>query len=276
MKLEYLGTAACEGVPAIFCDCDTCKRARLAGGKNIRTRSQALLDRKLLLDFTADTYIHSLNYGIELSKIHTCLITHNHADHLYAAEIENRKELYACPEEGPMHFYGTGPSCRLLRDAIQSCGMEKQNRVCVNQIHCFETFEAEGYEITPLKANHDITCDPVIYLIKKDGKALLYAHDTGVFPEDTWNYLESHGPKFGLVSLDCTHGIYEQRRDGHMGLETDKEVRERMRKLGCADEKTIFVNNHFSHNGMATYDELVPLAEAEGFLVSYDGLCVEF
>ncbi len=42
MKIKYLGTAAYEGLPAIFCECDTCNEARKRKGKNIRTRSQAL------------------------------------------------------------------------------------------------------------------------------------------------------------------------------------------------------------------------------------------
>ena len=42
MKLQYLGTAAAEGWPALFCTCDNCARARAAGGKNIRTRRKAL------------------------------------------------------------------------------------------------------------------------------------------------------------------------------------------------------------------------------------------
>ena len=55
MKLTYLGTAAAEAVPAIFCNCEICKEARKLGGKNVRTRSQALINDDLLLDFPAGT-----------------------------------------------------------------------------------------------------------------------------------------------------------------------------------------------------------------------------
>lgn len=44
MKFIYLGTAAAEGFPAVFCDCAFCKEARMLNGKNIRTRSQALIN----------------------------------------------------------------------------------------------------------------------------------------------------------------------------------------------------------------------------------------
>lgn len=40
MKYKYYGTAAAEAIPAIWCDCDTCERARKKGGRNIMSRSQ--------------------------------------------------------------------------------------------------------------------------------------------------------------------------------------------------------------------------------------------
>ena len=51
MKIKYLGTAAAEGVPAIFCRCEVCRKSKAAGGRNIRTRSQSIIDDRLLLDF---------------------------------------------------------------------------------------------------------------------------------------------------------------------------------------------------------------------------------
>ena len=50
MKIKYLGTAAAEGVPAIFCHCEVCKYAREHKGKDIRTRSQAMIDDSILLE----------------------------------------------------------------------------------------------------------------------------------------------------------------------------------------------------------------------------------
>ena len=63
MKLTYLGTAAAEGWPAAFCNCDGCRAARRLGGRNIRTRSQALVDDALLLDFPCDAWLHALRQG---------------------------------------------------------------------------------------------------------------------------------------------------------------------------------------------------------------------
>ena len=75
MKLTYLGTAAAEGFPALFCHCPHCNEARNLGGKSIRTRSQALINDDLLIDLPADTYHHMLKNGIEGDK--TLLYAHD-------------------------------------------------------------------------------------------------------------------------------------------------------------------------------------------------------
>lgn len=52
MRFQYLGTAAAEGFPAIFCNCEYCQNARRLKGKNIRTRSQAIIDRETFVGFS--------------------------------------------------------------------------------------------------------------------------------------------------------------------------------------------------------------------------------
>ena len=65
MKIQYLGTAAAEGWPGIFCNCEMCKEALRRKGKDIRTRSQAVIDDKILIDLPPDTYLHMLTYGLK-------------------------------------------------------------------------------------------------------------------------------------------------------------------------------------------------------------------
>lgn len=43
MKLTFLGTSAAEGVPSLYCDCETCEKTRILKGKNIRKRSSLLV-----------------------------------------------------------------------------------------------------------------------------------------------------------------------------------------------------------------------------------------
>ena len=277
MKIQYLGTGASEAVPALFCDCDVCRRSRETGGRNIRTRSQALIDDTLLVDFPADTYLHVLRDGLQLSKIHTCIITHNHSDHLYAEDLVARRAPYAQMEdETPLNIYGTSPAGRDVLQ-VQKDYNEPFRQECVifNPIAPFVPFEAEGYTITALKADHDPYCDPVFYLIEKGGKRLLYANDTGIFPEETWAYLEQSGVRLDFVSLDCTM-VLVPCEHGHLGLTAAAQVRQRLMDMGLTDGQTVFYLNHFSHNGGATHDDMVAPAGEQGFLVAYDGLTVEF
>ena len=95
MRIKFLGTSAAEGVPAAFCNCELCKRAKEKGGRDIRTRSQILINDDTLFDFPMDTYMHMLRYKLDLSAIKRVLITHAHMDHCYPQEFCMRGEPFA-------------------------------------------------------------------------------------------------------------------------------------------------------------------------------------
>ena len=280
MKIKYLGTAAAEGIPALFCYCKSCEEARRLGGKSIRTRSQAIIDDALLIDFPADTYLHVLYGGLELHKVRHCLITHAHCDHLYPDEISMRHKNFAkipAKEEGALCFYGSRAVKKKVGGIIYDYDLEQQDRAAFRHVLPFQTYDVGGYAVTPLLATHDPMAEPYIYVIAKDGKTMLYGNDTGLFPEKTWDYLAKSGIRFDFVSLDCTEGDGPIGYDSHMNLERDLLVRERLCAMGCADEKTVFCANHFSHNGgNVTYGVFAERAKEKGFLTSYDGMTVEF
>ena len=94
MKLQYLGTSAAEGWPAPFCACEACERARKRGGKDLRTRSQALVDDRILIDLPGDTLAHANQFAIDLSKVNHLLITHSHLDHFSAFDLHMRIDPY--------------------------------------------------------------------------------------------------------------------------------------------------------------------------------------
>lgn len=277
MKFQYLGTAAAEGWPGMFCACDNCRRAITAGGKNIRTRSQAIIDDRLLIDFPPDTYMHVLYNGLDLTKVDHCIITHDHSDHFYPEDFCMRQKTYAhLDDDFCLMIYGTVPAGKGSEKIINLYELDKKNCIKYKYITPFVPFKAGEYTVTALKADHDPLCDPVIYIISDGNKNVLYGNDTGYFPDETWNYLESCKPHLDFVSLDCNCGIENaNNRNAHMGFNTDTEVKERLLKISCADKDTVFCLNHFSHNGGAIYDELVPIAQKYGFFVSYDGMTIE-
>lgn len=279
MKIKYYGTAAAEGFPGMFCSCETCEKARKKGGKNIRTRSQTVINDELMIDFSADTYFHVLNYGLDLRKIKACLITHGHDDHVYPFDFQYRGYGYSYfpdeKEKVPMQIYATKSSFSEYSHLLEAIKKRDEKSIDFTEIVPFTTYEISGYKVTPLKADHDRKQDPVIYLIEKDNKTILYAHDTGYFLDETWEYLEKNEIKLNFVSLDCTSILHEDAYTNHMGFKACCDVKERLLKKN-ADEKTVFCLHHFSHNGLLIYDDLVPMAKKSGFEVSYDSAEFEF
>lgn len=275
MKYKYYGTAAAEGIPAIFCECETCKKAREKGGKNIRTRSQSVIDESLLIDLPADTYLHTFQ-GLDMNKIKHCLVTHSHQDHLYSEELCMRKKGFAHFEkEDTLTMYAGIDGCNKIR-AVLADPAEKRTQVQL--IRAFESFETEGYKVTPLSANHDFYADPFLFLIEKDGKCILHSNDTGYYPEKTLTYLKEHPVHIDLASFDCTEPMRMPDNNeiaGHMNFATVCHVKEKLVEFGCIDEDTICVVNHFSHNGKMLHEDIEKLVSEKGFLVSYDGMEIE-
>lgn len=286
MKITYLGTAAAEGVPALFCHCETCRYARTHRGRELRSRSQALIDNAILIDFGPDTYHHVLADGLDFTDIEHCLITHAHGDHILIEQLLYRVSGFAALREGtkPLNLYASEDVAELLRvsenDAASSiagrsiAAVLASDAIRVHTLVPFQPVQIGGYTVTPFPAFHG-TPHPYFYSISRDGKSILYAHDTDIFKDEVWAYFRETRPYFDLVSMDCTTGLEPMEYHGHMNFERNLILRQRMLDEGFADEKTIFVSNHFSHNGHATYAAACEFAEKHGLLVSFDGMTLE-
>lgn len=275
MKIQYLGTAAAEGIPAVFCRCELCRQAMKQGGKEIRTRSQALIDGKLLIDFPPDTYAHALRFHIELGGIESLLLTHSHQDHYYPLEMILRGEPYAHNTQGCLTMYGNSNVKRLYEIALaeeNDCPSISE-AVSFRQMDCMTPFYTkEGYLVTPLPAIHKENENCFIFLIEKDGKRIFYGNDSGFYVEDVWELLQ--GVHLDLISLDCTMAKYSGGYS-HMGIEENVRAYKRFQDIGCADENTKVVVTHFSHNGELSHSALEESVEPYGFIVAYDGLTIE-
>lgn len=284
MKLLFMGTAAAEGIPALFCECEYCRYARKTGGRLIRSRAGALIDGKLKLDFGPDSFMQMLRCGVEYGAIHSVLITHSHEDHLDINDLGYRRDGYATfvDSDPRMTVYGNEAVGALIETI-------KGSHTFFKRVTPFETCTIEGYEVTPLEAVHCLdhsgtrwkvmfegreyhrSEEALFYLIEKDGKRVLYAHDTDEFTPGDIEFLK--GKRCDLISLDCTNACKQYDYVGHMGYADDLRMRDKLIKNGTADGQTVFVANHFSHNGFVmgkTLEELMP-----GFVIAYDGLELE-
>ena len=222
MEIQYLGTAAAEGLPALFCDCETCRKARNIGGKEVRTRTQSVVDGKILIDFPPDTYTHALSYSLMLGQIQHLLITHSHMDHFFPVELIHRHEHFGHNSKGLLHVYGNAAVEKAFYDAVLIDRFKVHpldDAVRFIRLEPFADFMADGYHIIPVPADHDKRETCLIYIIEKDGKCLLYGNDTGMnLSDEAWECIFSH--KYDLISMDATMG--RMKTEGyHMGLADD-------------------------------------------------------
>ena len=267
MKMMFLGTAAAEGWPGVFCGCEYCQKARSRGGKNIRTRASVLINEDILIDLPPDTYMHSLKYNVDLSKIRHLFITHSHQDHFYPEELHMRTEPFAhLPQDAILNIYGNSKVIEKIKNVVN---IEKA-KINVNEIHPFETLKGEDFILTALLADHaQEEEDALLYIITTEGKTIFYGHDSGWYPEKTWKYLsENH---IDIAIFDCTFGKNNQKK-GHMGISGIIEAKDALEKFGSIDTKSICIATHFSHNGGLLHHELEEILNKHGFLVAYDGM----
>lgn len=275
MKLKYLGTAAAEGYPGIFCSCQYCIKARSLGGRNLRTRSQSIIDDHLLIDFPADSYSHMLQHHINFANIKSILITHTHQDHLYLEDLGLRSDGFSHNISDTLTLYGN-PTLKSKFD--QQYHLDQKDTHLLGKLNCtvlteYIPYSIEDYTVTPLLANHDPNEKCFIYLIERKGKVLLYGNDTGWFPDTTWNYLVNK--RLDCLSLDCTHMSYPE-RNNHLGFPDALELIDRLRLLHCVTADTQLLLTHFSHNGQLLHSEMKALAKPYGIHVAYDGMTVIF
>lgn len=278
MKITFFGTAAAEGFPGLFCNCKYCARARELGGKNIRSRTQALINDDLLIDLPPDTMSHFQQHGVRGDKLRTLIFTHGHSDHYFPSELRLRGSWYAhdmeaealdvlCPDT-------VFDDCVRVVEGAQS---EVKAGIKLHRAAVGETVVFGDYGITPLRARHDFGRSAVIYLIKQGEKTLLYAHDTGYFYDEVFEYLRDNGIRLDLATFDCTNAhLPSSKESSHMGFDNVGLVIDRLRNDGVVNGSTILFVNHFSHNGNPLHEDMLRSAERIGCDVAYDGCSVEF
>lgn len=277
MKITYLGTGAAEGIPAVFCHCEFCNGVRRQGGR-VRSRAQVLINGELSVDFPPDSFYHGAVLGADLSAIRYLLVTHSHMDHFYASDFVLRGYKYAHGmTSSVMDIYANAEVCEIFREGThRELKKEAQGTLRLNQIGAFERIEFGGYTVHTLKAKHS-SCEPLLFLIEKEGKRILHLHDTGLLPEEDYRYLRQIGGKAAdLITLDCTF-LWDETDENarHMGLKDNALVIRRLQEIGMADGVTKKVVTHFSHNNRPTEENLRRAEEEYGVIAAYDGMTLE-
>lgn len=286
MKIQYLGTAASEGWPAMFCDCEICREAEKRGGKDHRFRSCAKVDNDILLDCSPDIYgaVHKL--GASLRGIRHVAITHGHNDHFNVHQLHwYAPNFNHTPPTAALKIYGSTGVRQLF---------DKQEELWNDQyaVDWLEFVEINSFETARIDEHTTLTALPALHaregegaqtlLLERDGKRILYLHDTAEVVDAIYDFLR--GKHIDMVSLDATVGPKELKDGkGHMNFKRDLLAFNRMKEAGMADAATTLVVNHICIHAchdketgrMYFHDDMQKMMSPHGVVVSYDGLELE-
>ncbi|MCX7016823.1 MAG: MBL fold metallo-hydrolase [Candidatus Sumerlaeota bacterium] len=293
LTFTFLGTAASEEYPAVFCRCEHCAKARALGGRNVRVQSSAHLSPDCLIDFNHGSVYRAQEFGISLPDAQHVLVTHVHEDHLAPGRVRCRRmnpsvalpvvgEARKAPEsvgvrfcELPMlHVYGNRRVCEALR--VQ--GQDPDPAVYRLQLHevgYFETFQAGDMRCTTLKADHmGQTGEPGLnYIIERDGRTILYALDTGWYPRESLERIFQF--QYDLVVAEGTFGLGREDPKQHFNLAMAERALALFRDRGLLKPGAPFCVSHLCPHWTPVHDEIAPVMAEKGVTIAYDGLSVD-
>ncbi|MBO7147561.1 MAG: hypothetical protein J6W81_07415 [Lentisphaeria bacterium] len=286
-KIQILGSAAAEGIPAAFCNCRVCTEAWKNGGKDIRMRTAYKLNDQVRIDFGPDSLAQEYKYQLHSERLKHLFITHSHEDHFYLDLLNYRMPGFSVVEEDNiLNIYGNPGVIRAIQRFFWEKSYDRFNgdykkfRLNPVTLEPFQpvVLEDQDMEFYPVKADHMIgvgTEIPMCYIFRIGSSWGMIANDSGYFREETWAFLEKRKFKLDLMINDCTGGLLDIER-GHMSGKYVLDTKARLEKIGSVTAETQYYINHFSHNGQATHTELEAKFNPYGIQVAYDGLEIEF
>jgi phosphoribosyl 1,2-cyclic phosphate phosphodiesterase len=275
VHVAFLGTGASEGIPGLFCVCELCMQARRRGGRNVRSRSQQCIARRVLVDWPPDTFAHVQAAGIQLEQIDHILFTHGHRDHCYLDDLlVTRREGFSTLRDGPpLHVWAEPYVLERL-----AAGSAEPLQMVPHEVKPFEPFDlGDGLICAAIRAHHGSPDAPAVNYLFEDAQSVYLAgNDTGWYDPPTWAHLCSRQRPITAAALDCTDARVERPREvGHLGISLLLALRQEMVEKGVlADGAAVFAT-HIGHNGGMLHESLEAAFSGTGVVVTYDGLAVE-
>jgi phosphoribosyl 1,2-cyclic phosphate phosphodiesterase len=267
VKIRLLGTGGADGIPGIFSDSRVSNYARECGGKDVRTRSSALVDHGLKLDFPPDTFSQVIRDGVNPLDWTAVVYTHSDDDHLAVNQLQYALLPFTECDKFEFTIYGNTAVIDRLTARYPDWPIEAV------VTRSFTPFRHGDYVITPFRANHKHDEDSHNLVIERDGKTLIYATDTGIWAPESWEFLGS--VRADALVIECTEGFAPTAYTGHLDVFRCIEVVDRLRGSGVLSDSAAVVTTHHSHQGNGTHVELSRALLPHGIQVGYDGCVVE-
>ena len=223
MKIKLLGTGAADGIPAFHGDCRVCRYAREHGGKEIRSRSAAVIDGCLKIDLPPETLMQMQASGTNARQWTGLVFTHSDDDHFAVDQLQYALHPFTETDYMGFTIFANSTITKRIWERYPEWPLE------VNTTRSFCSFKHGEFVITPIRAKHGMQGEDAHNLIiERNGKTLLYATDTGIWPEETWFHLRD--VKLDALVIECTDGFIPSDYDGHLDLAQCIQEVERLRK----------------------------------------------
>ncbi len=260
MEVVVLGTGAADGIPQPFCSCATCAEARSA--RRPRLPGGLLIDGTILIDAPASITATAATAGVDLRGVRLVAVTHAHHDHWDPSILLHRNWIAATDEElqaTPVIVLGPPAVLDSARDWLPP-----ESNVTLLPAVIGDTHEVGAHRITVLPSTHGMTAtgeapDPwaaeaVLYEVRTEHAALLYAADTGL-PDAALLTAVSEA-NYDTVLLELTFGAVAHSGDttprpstpGHLDHDTFPRALELLRGVGAVTADTDVIATHLGHH----------------------------
>ncbi|MDR3689405.1 MAG: MBL fold metallo-hydrolase [Fimbriimonas sp.] len=267
MNIRLLGTGAADGIPGFFGNDSVSRFARENGGKEIRSRTAAIVDGVMKIDFPPDTLNQLQRDSLDALDWTALVFTHSDDDHIAVNELQYALIPFTDLDHLPYTIYAN----RVICDEI--LGRYPDWPIELIETHSFESFSHGPYRVVPIKATHIDEEDCQNLIIERDGKRLLYATDTGIWPSETFEFLK--GFVLDLLVIECTDGFNESVYKGHLNIESVIQVVESLRTEGVLTPESRVVTTHHGHHGDARHCDLERALLPHRIEPGFDGMLIE-
>lgn len=267
MKVLLLGTGGADGIPALYGDDRVSRYARENGGKDLRTRSSALVNQDFKLDLGPDTLAQVHQFRLNPRDWSALFVTHSDEDHLCLSEIQYGMFPFVECEKLEYTIYGNELVCELIRHRYPEWPID------LVELSSYNSVQHEEYLVTPIPATHKGDEECHNFIIEEQGRRFLYATDTGFYHQEVFDFLA--GKDIHCLVVECSDGFHKTPYIGHMDLAQCTETVSRLRESGALAKNAQVFTTHHAAGGNGTHAELEAALQPFGIEVGFDGLSIE-